>query len=351
MTKKINKFNDVIICLFLMFSLSVNAQISTIYSGNHYVDGNDQKAFVDEVDIYDNYTLLKLSIIPKVFKNRIEIWYSPKTYLEAGNSRLNFLGALSSDKKTYHSIKYDEHYGWNNVAAGAKLTYTLVFEGCPPENVDFVSLKDEGENYHGYEFYKLPINNRHSMETAMEKDSSETELDSVAKEDNVDYVSGITISPINLREDASKDSRLIIKVGKGTKVIYDIESLTNGYVWTYLPSISKWGYALKDALSGASPVHRDESFSFLQNTGKTKDINPVVTIFNKSATSPMVRVNRCVYFFKPYEKKTIHLKPGTSTFFVTSPGIKSLLTNERLMSNTKYDYTIFVKTYTVRIRR
>lgn len=343
------KFVSTLIGLFLLCTLSINAQIRTIYSGEHIIDEPDKTTTVDEIDIYDNYTMLKLTISPKVFKNRVEVWTSPETYLKAGDSKLVYLGVLSKDKKTYHSIEYNEHYGWNNVSAGTKLSYTLVFAGCPYDDVDFVSLKDDGKNYHGYQFYNLPINNRHSMETVEDDGGSfDSKADSVAEEKEVNYVSGKTITTINLRENADKNSRLVSKVIKGSKVIYDLGSLLHGYVWAYVPDIDQWGYALKDALAGSAPMQRIEKVSLLQNAVKTKVYNPTVTVFNKSTRSPMVRIDSNIYYFKPYEKKKITLRPGILTFFVTSPGVRPLLSKETLKSNYEYDFVIFVKTYTVK---
>ena len=123
--KNMSSFNTILALFVFAWSLAmpVNSQIVTKFSGEDALLDEDTEVYVEEVDLYSNYTYIKITIKPKHYMSRLNIWTSPYTYVQAGYKTLKYLGALSNDEKSYHSLEYDDGYGWDNVSSSYKFYF------------------------------------------------------------------------------------------------------------------------------------------------------------------------------------------------------------------------------------
>ncbi len=170
----------------LLILCNANAQVTTYFYGRDKVQSKNQTGALYSVKIYDNYVYVTIELIPTKNRNRMTFFTSPYTYVQAGNVRLPFLGALSNDEKSYHSCTPDDGLGWSKVKKGQTYHYTLVFSGTIPAGITNFSLIDDYSYYHGYSFRNYTINNPNTNKTSFSEYSVKQNVD-----ENNDGICGI----------------------------------------------------------------------------------------------------------------------------------------------------------------
>ena len=170
----------------LLILCNANAQVTTYFYGRDKVQSKNQTGALYSVKIYDNYVYVTIELIPTKNRNRMTFFTSPYTYVQAGNVRLPFLGALSNDEKSYHSCTPDDGWGWSKVKKGQTYHYTLVFSGTIPAGITNFSLIDDYSYYHGYSFRNYTINNPNTNKTSFSEYSVKQNVD-----ENNDGICGI----------------------------------------------------------------------------------------------------------------------------------------------------------------
>lgn len=146
-----------IICLN-SFAQDVITNFDT--STSRYVESKAQnvKGRLYQVKLTTYFTYVTIELYVTKNANRLNYWTSENTVVESGNAILPLLGALGQDN-TYHSCTYNDGWGWNNVKAGERYYYTLIFSGRIPEGSTSFTLKDYAESGRGWGFSNYTIKN------------------------------------------------------------------------------------------------------------------------------------------------------------------------------------------------
>ena len=152
-------------CLLLAFLVCffISAQTTT-FSNSSRITSSDGRYYAQlkSVELRDDYTFVTIGLTVTKPMSRLNYWTGGKlyTFLVVDDFKINLLGALSSDGKTYHSCLPSDGWGWDNVKVGETYSYTLVFESrIPPGYTDFSLHDNSGPTGHGFSFYHYTINN------------------------------------------------------------------------------------------------------------------------------------------------------------------------------------------------
>lgn len=127
-----------------------------------YVESSlPQKARLYQVKLTEHYTFVTIELVATADASRLNYWYSKNTYVESGTAKLPLLGTYV--KGTYHDCSYSKGWGWDNVKAGNKYYFTLMFSGRIPEGLTSFKLKDYASETKkegwGYSFSNYKIKN------------------------------------------------------------------------------------------------------------------------------------------------------------------------------------------------
>ncbi len=338
-----------IILLFtfsLLTSLPANSQIVTRFSGEDALQTEDSEVYVEEVDLYSNYTYVKITIKPKHYISRLKIWTSPYTYLEAGYRTLKYLGALSNDGTSYHSLEYDDGYGWDNAYSSYKYSYTLVFEGSPSDGVKTISLIDPGVSYRGYTFRNIPINNREELPEPVYSGSSSTSSNSHYSYSN-DWQKYIayTTQRVNMRECSSTECDIIKILKQGSALFVDKNEEEDGFYKVLDIDSNEEGYVSKRYITFQKKVEQNkgEMFRPTKRVGYTYS-PPTVNVKNNTNLTLTLVLNGTKYSFKPYGSQTITLQAITYDFRASAPGVIPLAGKKDFELGYDYDWEFRIVT-------
>lgn len=340
-------FGIILLFTFSLFtSLPANSQIVTRFSGEDALQTEDSEVYVEEVDLYSNYTYVKITIKPKHYISRLKIWTSPYTYLEAGYRTLKYLGALSNDEKSYHSLEYDDGYGWDNAYSSYKYSYTLVFEGSPDDGVKSISLIDPGVSYRGYSFRNIPINNREELSAPVYNGggSSSSSTYSSSNNDWQKYIA-YTTQRVNMRECSSTECDIIKVLKQGSALFVDKNDEEDGFYKVLDIDSNEEGYVSKKFISFKKRVEQNdgEMFRPIKKTFHTYAL-PTVKIENNTELTLTLVLNGVKYSFKPYGSQTLTLQAKTYEFRASAPGVIPLAGKKTLELDYDYDWTFKIVT-------
>ena len=149
--------------LFLFCFNSFADEVITTFpeTASSYVEStletSKAKARLYQVKLTSYYTYVTIELVATVDAPRLNFWTSKETFVESGNVKLPLLGGYWND--TYHDCSYEEKWGWNDVKAGERYYYTLMFSGRIPEGLTSFTLKDYAEEGRGFGFRNYTINN------------------------------------------------------------------------------------------------------------------------------------------------------------------------------------------------
>ncbi len=184
--------------IFLFFCISINAQVTTKYNGVNKIKSKNETAALYSVSIYPNITEVTIELIPTKNRKRMNYWTSINTVIIADGLELPIVGFLgyNNGEKVVNTAQFSGNWGWNNVKAGQKYYYTMVFNGTIPPGVTTFSIVDRGvpqltlsgtyTNSHGYGFSNYKLNNPSQGATSW----TETSIRQNADENN-DGICGI----------------------------------------------------------------------------------------------------------------------------------------------------------------
>ena len=300
-------FGIILLFTFSLFtSLPANSQIVTRFSGEDALQTEDSEVYVEEVDLYSNYTYVKITIKPKHYISRLKIWTSPYTYLEAGYRTLKYLGALSNDEKSYHSLEYDDGYGWDNAYSSYKYSYTLVFEAAPVYNGG---------------------------------GSSSSSTYSSSNNDWQKYIA-YTTQRVNMRECSSTECDIIKVLKQGSALFVDKNDEEDGFYKVLDIDSNEEGYVSKKFISFKKRVEQNdgEMFRPIKKTFHTYAL-PTVKIENNTELTLTLVLNGVKYSFKPYGSQTLTLQAKTYEFRASAPGVIPLAGKKTLELDYDYDWT------------
>lgn len=340
-------------CFLLLFTISlsltslpVNSQIVTRFSGENALKTEDSEVYVEEVDLYSNYTYVKITIKPKQYINRLKIWTSPYTYLQAGFKTLKYLGALSNDEKSYHSLEYDDGYGWDNASSSYKYSYTLVFEGSPDDGVRTISLVDPGVSYRGYSFRNIPINNREEL-SAPVFDGGESKTINTYNDTSNDWQKYIayTTQRVNMRECSSTECDVTKVLNQGSALFVDKNDEENGFYKVLDIDSNEEGYVSKKFVKFKKRVEQDNGEMFRPTRKSSYTYAPpTVKINNNTELTLTLIMDGVKYTFKPYGSQTLTFQAKTYEFRASAPGVIPLAGKKKLELDYDYDWTFRIVT-------
>lgn len=174
--------------MFLMLSITSNAQVTTFFYGRDKVQSKNETAALYSVAIYDNQTWVTIELIPTKNRSRMNYWTSRNTYIIVSNSmELPIIGFLDNNNEI-DAAPFSGNWGWSNVKKDQKYHYTMVFAGKIPPGVTNFTLKDKGTygGAHGYGFSNYTLNNPRTGATFWSEFSIKQNADS-----NNDGICGI----------------------------------------------------------------------------------------------------------------------------------------------------------------
>lgn len=174
--------------MFLMLSITSNAQVTTFFYGRDKVQSKNETAALYSVAIYDNQTWVTIELIPTKNCSRMNYWTSRNTYIIVSNSmELPIIGFLDNNNEI-DAAPFSGDWGWSNVKKDQKYHYTMVFAGKIPPGVTNFTLKDKGTygGAHGYGFSNYTLNNPRTGATSWSEFSIKQNADS-----NNDGICGI----------------------------------------------------------------------------------------------------------------------------------------------------------------
>lgn len=323
--------------LFSSVSLWIDAQLVFTYDDENAFQDEDVKAYVEEVKLYSNYTYVTIAIKPKHYISRLNIWTSPYTYLQAGTKRLKYLGVLSKDEKSYHTIEYDEGYGWNDASSYKRYTYTLVFEGSPNDNVEYISVEDPGISYRGYCFRNIKIFEENELPDPIDDD---TYSDDVWEK----YIA-YTTKEVNMRKGPSLQSDVDIVLPQGAVLFVDKTQEENEFYRVLHIDSDREGYVSKKYINFQKKVTKSKGDMFVPTKQSGYSYTqPSVKIYNNTKLDMTLNLNGTNYKFKPNEKRTISLKAQSYDFRVSAPGVIPLVGTKTLKYGYDYDWEFYIKT-------
>ena len=340
-------FGTILLFTFsLLSSLQAHSQIVTRFSGEDALQTEDSEVYVEEVDLYSNYTYVKITIKPKHYMSRLNIWTSPYTYVQAGNKSLKYLGALSNDEKSYHSLEYDDGYGWNNVSSSYKYSYTLVFEGSPDDGIRYISLVDPGVSYRGYSFRNIPINNREELPAPVYDGGGSTSSDTYSSTSN-DWQKYIayTTQRVNMRECSSTECDVIKVLNQGSVLFVDKNDEKDGFYKVLDIDSNEEGYVSKKFVTFKKRVEQDNGEMFRPTKKSSYTYAPpTVNIKNNTDLTLTLVMDGVKYTFKPYGSQTLTLQAKTYEFRASAPGVIPLAGKKKLELDYDYDWTFRIVT-------
>lgn len=337
-----------ILLLLVSFSLiafPVKSQIVTTFSGENALQTEEAEVYVEEVELYSNYTYVKITIKPKRYISRLKIWASPDTYLEAGNRTLKYLGALSKDGTSYHSLEYDDGYGWNDASNSYKYSYTLVFEGSPSKGVKTISLIDPGVSYRGYSFRNIPINNREELsEPVYNGEATSSRTYSNSSNDWQKYIA-YTTHRVNMRECSSTECDIIRVLKQGSVLFVDKNDEENGFYRVLDIDTNEEGFVSKKYITFREKVKQDNGDMIIptKKVGYTH-APPTVNVKNNTNRTLTLVLNGTKYTFKPYSSQTITLEAATYDYRASVPGIMPIAGRKNLELGYDYDWQFRIVT-------
>ena len=174
--------------MFLMLSITSNAQVTTYFYGRDKVQSKNETAALYSVAIYDNQTWVTIELIPTKNRSRMNYWTSRNTYIIVSNSmELPIIGFLDNNNEI-DTAPFSGNWGWSNVKKDQKYYYTMVFAGKIPPGVTNFTLEDKGTygGAHGYGFSNYTLNNPRIGATSWSEFSVKQNADS-----NNDGICGI----------------------------------------------------------------------------------------------------------------------------------------------------------------
>lgn len=212
------KEKSLIFILLLVSSLSF-AQ-TTYFHGSKKIESNKYTAslYSVEIDRERGLTLVTIELIPTRKMSRLTCQTSYNTKIKVGSWEGEYMGALSNDGKSTHSIDCSVNWGWSNPSIGASHRYTLVFAGVPPYGYTNFALSDKGSyaGCSGYKFWNYTIKN---PDTHPKTTWSEYSLKSHWNSKGADPIEGIYENAVK-RENSPKYKLGLIKADAGYELIY-----------------------------------------------------------------------------------------------------------------------------------
>lgn len=321
--------------LFAIFLLSVacEAQRTTKYVAGIGscvpVEGDDYKTYVKQIDIYDEYVYVTIARRPKRNLSRLNYWYSPQTRLSFGDSSIMLLGALSSDKESYHTCTYDDRWGWSNAELGKDYTFTLLFKGTIPDYVDYVDLIDDNDDYRGCSFKNLKL-------SSVVSSSDDTDDKSYGTYAEKSYHIAYTISNLNLREGPGTDYDIITKIPQYETVFYDDDDRDDDFTKVIYVATGDEGYVSSKYLDGFTPVKVNEDGLF-QATGDAVSRYSDVVLYNDADVTANIKFGNAKYKVAPHTNKTIsNVSKGKYNVVVSSPGTIPYVGVEKIIGGKTY---------------
>ncbi len=178
---------------FLFVSIICHAQVTTYFYGSNPIVSSDKKytAALYSVAIYDNLTEVTIELVPRKNHSRMNYWTSQNTYIIVGSNMelpiVGFKRTINGESKI-DTAPFSGNWGWDNVKAGQKYYYTMVFSGKIPSGVTNFTLKDKGTNSgaHGFGWSNYTLNNPRTGATSWSEFSVKQNADS-----NNDGICGI----------------------------------------------------------------------------------------------------------------------------------------------------------------
>ena len=159
----------ILFMLLVLHPFILGAQTTTYFNNYSSISDKNTSTRLYSIEIFENYVIATIEITAIKPQRRINYWCTTNCYISSGNYKLlSVKGYLINDD--IKPCGHDNQWGWNNVPAGQKNYYQLVFGDSKtiPSGVTNISIIDEGTYHwngysnslvHSYCFRNYTINN------------------------------------------------------------------------------------------------------------------------------------------------------------------------------------------------
>ncbi len=154
------------------------------------------------------------------------------------------------------------------------------------------------------------------------------------------YLGWVT-KQVNFRQGPGTEYGVISSLTPGTQIFIISLETENDFYNIIEISTNTEGYIHKSYVEIGDKVEKNESGMFTPS-GKTAAYNPEIEIFNNTSLTLTLKLNTETYTFKPQEKRTLTLSPGSYNYRASAPGVIPNLGTEYMESNIAYSWEFYI---------
>lgn len=148
---------------------------------------------------------------------------------------------------------------------------------------------------------------------------------------------------VNFRAGPGTEHKTIKSLKQGTQVFIISSEPENEFYNIIEIETNKEGYVHKSYILFETELPKNSEGIFNPN-GSINSYNAEIEIFNNTSKTLTLRLNRQVFTFRPKEKKTLAISPGSYEYIASAPSVVPDYGSETLNSNSAYTWEFYIVT-------
>ena len=148
---------------------------------------------------------------------------------------------------------------------------------------------------------------------------------------------------VNFREGPGTENSIIKSLKPGTQIFIVSTTAENNYLNIIDIETNKEGYVHKSYIRLGEVVEKNEGGIFTPS-GKSDNYKPEIEIYNNTNITLTLKLNSQLYTFRPQEKQSILLSPGSYNYRASAPGVIPNIGIENMQSNMNYSWQFYIVT-------
>lgn len=159
------------------------------------------------------------------------------------------------------------------------------------------------------------------------------------------YFLGEVTTDVNVRSTPSTALHPLTKLSKGDMIVFDEESLSNGFYYVLCINEDKYGYVSSKYVKTIREIKEEQLELEVKYISDYINKDPELVIKNDANISMTLRVNNKVnYPFKAHEQRTITVPAGNVSLMVSSPGTTPYIGTSYAKKGYSYSHTFYLVT-------
>jgi hypothetical protein len=154
---------------------------------------------------------------------------------------------------------------------------------------------------------------------------------------------GHTTKTVNLREGPGTGYDVLTQLEEGEQVFVISKTPTNDFLNVIHIKTAEEGWIHKDFVLIKSEVPRSSERIFTPEA-RISSGNSEINVYNNTALTLTLSLNKKNYIFKPRERKTLTLYPGNYDYRASAPGVIPYYGVDSLDSNYRYSWEFYIVT-------